>query len=104
MSSHEVKVWSVTPGLLSEGPRWHEERQELLWVDILGRQIHRGTLSTDGGLERIETISVDRHVGAVAPVAGGGYVLQRARGISSSMAQAWSASWPSPGAAAPTCG
>ena len=37
------------PGLLSEGPRWHEERQELLWVDILGRQMHRGTLSADGG-------------------------------------------------------
>ena len=30
---------------LSEGPRWHEERQELLWVDILGRQLHRGTLA-----------------------------------------------------------
>ena len=41
----DVKVWSATPGLLSEGPRWHEERQELLWVDILGRQMHRGTLS-----------------------------------------------------------
>jgi sugar lactone lactonase YvrE len=50
MSAYEVTVWSVTPGLLSEGPRWHEERQELLWVDILGRQMHRGTLSPDGTL------------------------------------------------------
>jgi sugar lactone lactonase YvrE len=41
----DVKVWSATAGLLSEGPRWHEERQELLWVDILGGQMHRGTLS-----------------------------------------------------------
>jgi sugar lactone lactonase YvrE len=31
MTVPDVKVWSVTPGLLSEGPRWHEERQELLW-------------------------------------------------------------------------
>ena len=75
MTAPGVRVWSVTPGLLSEGPRWHEERQELLWVDILGRQMHRGTLSADGALDRIETISVDRHIGAVAPATGGGYVL-----------------------------
>ena len=42
MSAHEVTVWSVTPGLLSEGPRWHEERQELLWVDILGARCTGG--------------------------------------------------------------
>ena len=75
MTAPDVRPWSVTPGLLSEGPRWHEERQELLWVDILGRQMHRGTLSPDGALERVETISVDRHIGAVAPAGGGGYVL-----------------------------
>ena len=81
MTTHEVKVWSVTPGLLSEGPRWHEECQELLWVDILGRQMHRGTLSPDGALERVETITVDRHIGAVAPAAGGGYVLAASPGF-----------------------
>src|SRR5215470_7002088 len=48
----DVKVWSATPGLLSE----------------------------DGALERIETISVDRHIGAVAPAAGGGYVLAAGQG------------------------
>ena len=72
MTAHEVKVWSAAPGLLSEGPRWHEERQELLWVDILGCRMHRGMLGPDGALERVETISVDRHIGAVAPAAGGG--------------------------------
>lgn len=81
MSAHEVTVWSLTPGLLSEGPRWHEERQELLWVDILGRQMHRGTLSPDGALEHVETISVDRHIGAVAPAAGGGYALAAGTGF-----------------------
>ncbi len=70
MTAPEVRVWSVTPGLLSEGPRWHEERQELLWVDIPGCQMHRGTLSSDGALEPVEAITVDRHIGAVAPALG----------------------------------
>jgi sugar lactone lactonase YvrE len=81
VTAADVKVWSAAPGLLSEGPRWHEERQELLWVDILGRQMHRGSLSPDGALDRIETISVDRHVGAVAPAVGGGYVLAAGPGF-----------------------
>ncbi len=81
MTAPEVRVWSVTPGLLSEDPRWHEERQELLWVDILGCQMHRGTLSPDGALEHVETISVDRHIGAVAPAVGGGYVLAAGLGF-----------------------
>lgn len=80
MTVPEAAVWSATPGLLSEGPRWHEERQELLWVDILGRQMHRGTLSHDGALGRVETISVDRHIGAVAPALDGGYVLAAGTG------------------------
>ena len=81
MTAPHVTAWSQTPGLLSEGPRWHEERQQLLWVDILGRQLHSATLATDGGLERLETISIDRHVGAVAPVSGGGYVLAAGPGF-----------------------
>lgn len=81
MTTPQVTAWSATPGLLSEGPRWHEERQELLWVDILGRHLHRGRLDEDGGLERVETISVDRHVGAVAPAIDGGYVLAAGPGF-----------------------
>ena len=77
----EVTAWSGTPGLLSEGPRWHEQRQELLWVDILGRHMHRGTLTPDGALDRVETISIDRHIGAVAPAIGGGYVLAAGPGF-----------------------
>ena len=104
MTTHEVKVWSVTPGLLSEGPRWHEERQELLWVDILGRQMHRGTLSPDGALERVETISVDRHIGAVAPAAGGGYVLAAGPGfLFVDEAGSIHGNSPSPGPAELTC-
>ena len=81
MTAPSVVAWSQTPGLLSEGPRWHREREELLWVDILGRQVHRGTLAADGSLERVESIAIDRHVGAVAPVVSGGYVLAAGPGF-----------------------
>jgi sugar lactone lactonase YvrE len=81
MTAPVVTAWSAVPGLLSEGPRWHEERQELLWVDILGRQFHRGTVGADGGMQELQTITIDRHVGAVAPVADGGYVLAAGEGF-----------------------
>ncbi len=81
MSAAAPAAWSAVPGLLSEGPRWHEERQELLWVDILDGRFHRGTLAADGSLERVDTIALDRHVGAVAPAHGGGYVLAAGPGF-----------------------
>ncbi len=81
MTEPRTGVWSETPGLLSEGPRWHGEREELLWVDILGRQVHRGTLAADGSLERVETVAIDRHVGAVAPAVEGGYVIAAGPGF-----------------------
>src|SRR6201999_4225063 len=73
MSAPVVSVWSPEPGLLSEGPRWHEQRQQLLWVDILGRRLHRTTLTRDGRPGRIQTVELDRDVGVVAPAAAGGY-------------------------------
>jgi sugar lactone lactonase YvrE len=81
MTVSSAVPWSVAPGRLTEGPRWHEERQELLWVDILGRQLHRGTLAADGSLDHLVTISLDRHVGAVAPALSGGYVLAAGPGF-----------------------
>jgi sugar lactone lactonase YvrE len=82
MTTPVVTPWPMEPGLLSEGPRWHEERQELLWVDILGCRFHRATLADRGdrpGL--IHTSVLDRHVGAVAPAIGGGYVLAAGQGF-----------------------
>ena len=79
MSATAVSVWSPEPGLLSEGARWHEQRQELLWVDILGRRLHRATLTHDGQPSRIETVELDRDVGVVAPGAAGGYVAAATR-------------------------
>ena len=81
MTTPEVTAWSLEPGLLSEGPGWHEERQELLWVDILGRCFHRATLTAGGGPDHVRTMALDRHVGAVAPVTGGGYVLAAGQGF-----------------------
>jgi sugar lactone lactonase YvrE len=72
--------WSSEPGQLSGGPRWHEERQELLWVDILGKQVHRGQGRGGGALEVLTTLYLDRHVGAVAPAEEGGYVVAAGQG------------------------
>jgi sugar lactone lactonase YvrE len=77
----EAKPWSAQPGVLSEGPRWHEERQELLWVDILAGKLHRARLGSDGALAGLETFAIGRPVGAVAPVLGGGYVLAAGQGF-----------------------
>src|ERR1700744_1360180 len=78
MSATPVSVWSPEPGLLSEGSRWHEQPQQLLGVDILGRRIHRATLTRDGQPGRIETVELDRDVGVMAPAAAGGYVAAAA--------------------------
>jgi sugar lactone lactonase YvrE len=72
---------SAKAGLLTEGPRWHAEAGELLWVDILGSTLHRARPGTDGALELQQTITVDRHVGAVAPATNGGYVLAAGTGF-----------------------
>jgi sugar lactone lactonase YvrE len=79
MNSPKVSAWSLEPGLLSEGPRWDEQRQELLWVDILGRRIHRTALTRDEQPVRVETVELDRDVGVVAPAATGGYVAAAAQ-------------------------
>jgi sugar lactone lactonase YvrE len=56
-------------------------REELLWVDIVGRHLHRARLGADGNLSALETIPFDRPVGAVAPAAGGGYILAAGKGF-----------------------
>lgn len=81
MTAPEVTAWSGTPGLLSECPRWHEEHQELLWVDVLGRQFHRGTVTADGGMNHVRSTTIDQNVGAVAPAVEGGYVLAAGQGF-----------------------
>jgi len=76
-----IRPCTTIPGRLSEGPRWHDERGELLWVDILGCTIHRGRSLDDGHVELLGTVTLDRHVGAVAPWIHGGYVVAAGEGF-----------------------
>ncbi len=72
---------SAKPGLLSEGPRWDADRDELLWVDIIGSRLHRARFGADGRLHEVASIQFDRFVGAVAPAVGGGYILAAGAGF-----------------------
>jgi sugar lactone lactonase YvrE len=65
---------------LGEGPRWHAERQELLWVDILAGTV-RWAAWSGGRLRVLRELRLDRPVGAVTPVAGGGYLAAAADGL-----------------------
>ena len=72
---------SARPGLLSEGPRWDADREELLWVDIVRSRLHRARLGQDDQLREAAPIQFDRFVGAAAPAADGGYVLAAGSGF-----------------------
>ncbi len=79
-------TWSVAPctaepGLLSEGPRWDAARSELLWVDVLTGQLHRGRPGADGQLRVQQTIQVKGHLGAATPASDGGWVLAAGPGF-----------------------
>jgi sugar lactone lactonase YvrE len=81
MHNPRVVACSATPGLLSEGPRWIAERGELIWVDILGAQLHRARVDAHGMLESPTSLQIDRHLGAAAPAVAGGYVLAAGNGF-----------------------
>jgi sugar lactone lactonase YvrE len=63
---------------LGEGPTWDAAGGRLLWVDILGKEVHRLDPST-GRDEVLQSTS--QHVGAVKPRAGGGVVVNLRDGI-----------------------
>ena len=82
-ASQQLRVTACSPtvGLLVEGPRWIADRDELLWVDIIGSQVHRARVGADGLLESPATMQIDRHVGAAAPAVAGGYVVAAGTGF-----------------------
>jgi sugar lactone lactonase YvrE len=80
-TSWTVTPCSAEPGLLSEGPRWDGDRNELLWVDVLAGRLHRARLGADGQLRVLQTFQLHCHLGAAAPAAGGGYVLAAGPGF-----------------------
>lgn len=56
---------------LGEGPAWDSRTGEVLWVDIHGEAVHVATSAGDS----LRTYAVGRHVGAVLPAEGRGYLL-----------------------------
>lgn len=80
-----MRRWTAEPvsdtcDELGEGPRWHAARQELIWVDILAGTV-RWAGWTGGRLTVLRTVRLDRPVGAVTPVAGGGFLAAAADGL-----------------------
>jgi sugar lactone lactonase YvrE len=73
----EVVVALAARARLGEGPIWDVETGELVWVDILGRRVHR--YRPDDGATRAFATPSD--VGAVALRADGGLVLALADGF-----------------------
>jgi sugar lactone lactonase YvrE len=61
-----------------EGVRWDAERGELLWVDITAGRFLRAPLDA---VDDPTVVQVDRPVGAVTPVASGGWLLAAGRGL-----------------------
>lgn len=66
----EVEVVVALDAELGEGPTWDARAGQLIWVDILGRRIHR----TDPATGITDSVPTPLHVGAIAPRAAGGYV------------------------------
>lgn len=66
---------------LGEGPTWDAERQELTWVDILGRAVHRAAIDRDGRLGEVHSTAVPAHVGSAIPAAAGGWILGMGPGL-----------------------
>lgn len=57
------EILPVTRDKLGEGPWWHQSRQVLFWVDILGRKIRSATLDGDDSWE----VSTPSDVGFAVP-------------------------------------
>ena len=67
----DPEVALSTPAALGEGPRWDAATATLLWVDILGRAVHR----FDPATGRDEAVPVPALVGFALPRTRGGVVL-----------------------------
>lgn len=62
---------------LGEGPVWDPDTDRLIWVDILGRAVHRFDPATGADTAR----ACDRDIGAARPRAGGGLVANLRDGV-----------------------
>ncbi|NUS62175.1 MAG: SMP-30/gluconolactonase/LRE family protein [Saccharothrix sp.] len=62
---------------LGEGPTWDHASGTLLWVDVLGSEVHRYDPSRDDDA----VLEVPQHVGAAKPRSRGGLVLNLRDGV-----------------------
>ncbi|CAL9698477.1 unnamed protein product [Knipowitschia caucasica] len=69
-SSVRVEPMLDLRALIGEGPVWEESEQTLLFVDIIGKSIHRWNALTN----QTSSLSTDSTVGFAVPVQGGGYL------------------------------
>lgn len=82
---------------LGEGPTWDGATDRLLWVDILGREVHH--LDPVSGSDVV--LRTPQDVGAAKPRTGGGLVLNLRDGVALTDAddggERWLARWPREG-------
>src|SRR4051812_5310805 len=93
---HAVEVALRTPARLGEGPTWDPAAARLLWVNILGREVHAYDPVTGADTVR----HTAQHVGAAMPRASGGLVVNLRDGVGLYDPDGtfhWLAAFPSPG-------
>ena len=73
----EITALPVAPSLLGESPFWHPDEQQLYWVDIPGRLIHRH----DPRSGRHDAWPVPSEPGCIAPLLGGGLLAAMRDGL-----------------------
>lgn len=79
MSSLKVEPLVDIRAVIGEGPLWEESEQTLLFVDIMGRKIHRWNSVTN----QVASLDTDAPVGFAVAARGGGYVAGVGRSFSS---------------------
>ncbi len=68
---------TTQPDKLGESPFWHPTEQQLYWIDIAGKQIHRCNIF----MGSVESWSMPAEPGCIAPAASGGLVVALRDGI-----------------------
>ncbi|WP_223198875.1 SMP-30/gluconolactonase/LRE family protein [Solihabitans fulvus] len=77
MSGSSVEVAVRCEAIIGEGPTWDAATSTLLWVDILGSEVHR--FAPGRGSDAV--LATPQHVGAVKPRTRGGLVLNLRDGV-----------------------
>ncbi len=77
----EVRAATPTGYFLAEGPGWDRTRQRVYWVDVMDGLIFSGALNDDLQIIDIEQSRIPGTASAVAPAAGGGYIVAGTRSL-----------------------